>query len=135
MLRRQVNKPLSIRPKRTVVRFPITVYAKSGRNVNSISENQTETDNFKKWFGDWQNDPAKASKVVNEDGTPKVVYHGTNAELKGGAEYLKQVVQIQKKHHLPESAAFLPVTARIRRRTGPAYRGPHGRRRRARAGR
>ena len=44
---------------------------KSGRNVNSLSE-QTETENFKKWFGDWQNDPAKASKVVNEDGTPKV---------------------------------------------------------------
>ncbi len=28
LLRRQVNKPLSIRPKRTVVRLPITVYAK-----------------------------------------------------------------------------------------------------------
>lgn len=55
---------------------------KSSRNVNSVSENQTETENFKRWFGDWENDPAKASKVVNEDGTPKVVYHGTNAELK-----------------------------------------------------
>lgn len=44
---------------------------KSSRNVNSLSD-QTETENFKKWFGDWQNDPAKASKVVNEDGTPKV---------------------------------------------------------------
>lgn len=54
---------------------------KSSRNVNSISENQTETENFKKWFGDWQNDPAKASKVVNADGTPKVMYHGTNAEF------------------------------------------------------
>lgn len=51
---------------------------KSSRNVNSVSENQTETENFKKWFGDWQNDPAKASKVVNADGTPKVVYHGTS---------------------------------------------------------
>ena len=49
-------------------------------NVNSLSD-QTETDSFKKWFGDWQNDPAHASKVVNEDGTPKVVYHGTNAEF------------------------------------------------------
>lgn len=44
---------------------------KSSRNVNSLSD-QTETENFKKWFGDWQNDPARASKVVNEDGTPKV---------------------------------------------------------------
>lgn len=49
-------------------------------NVNSLSD-QTETDSFKKWFGDWQNDPEHASKVVNQDGTPKVVYHGTNAEF------------------------------------------------------
>lgn len=36
-----------------------------------ISEN-TLSQQFKRWFGDWQNDPARASKVVNEDGTPKV---------------------------------------------------------------
>ena len=36
---------------------------KSARNVNSISENQTETESFKKWFGDWQNDPAKNSNI------------------------------------------------------------------------
>lgn len=41
-----------------------------------ISEN-TQSQQFKRWFGDWQNDPAKASKVVNADGTPKVVYHQT----------------------------------------------------------
>ena len=41
----------------------------------------TESQQFKQWFGDWQNDPAHASKVVNEDGTPKVMYHGTS---KGG---------------------------------------------------
>lgn len=40
---------------------------------------QTETEAFKDWFGDWQNHPESASKVVNADGTPKVVYHGTNA--------------------------------------------------------
>lgn len=44
------------------------------------SRNQTETDSFKKWFGDWQNDPEHASKVVNEDGTPLVMYHGTRTE-------------------------------------------------------
>ena len=41
-----------------------------------ISEN-TQSQQFKRWFGDWQNDPAGASKVVNADGTPKVVYHQT----------------------------------------------------------
>ena len=42
------------------------------------TKDQIYTDNFKEWFGDWQNDPENASKVVNEDGTPKVVYHGTD---------------------------------------------------------
>ena len=39
--------------------------------------NVTESQQFKRWFGDWQNHPEKASKVVNEDGTPKLVYHQT----------------------------------------------------------
>ena len=44
-------------------------------------KNATYSQQFKRWFGDWENNPKKASKVVNEDGTPKVVYHGTD---KGG---------------------------------------------------
>lgn len=95
-------------------------------------------------------DSEQAKLVSNENptGNPDIRYSSRNSgesrvdrlvrkneELKAEGEYLKQVVQIQKKHHLPESAAFLPVTAPIRGRTGPAYRGPHGRRRRARAGR
>ena len=34
-------------------------------------------ENFKNWFGDWENDPDEASKVVDESGRPKVVLHGT----------------------------------------------------------
>ena len=30
------------------------------------------------WFGDWENDPTNASKVVDENGEPMVVYHGTS---------------------------------------------------------
>lgn len=45
------------------------------------ARNQTESKEFKRWFGDWQNDPANASKVVNEDGTPKVLYHQTSADF------------------------------------------------------
>jgi hypothetical protein len=37
---------------------------------------QVRTTNFKNWFGDWENDPANASKVVDENGEPLVVYHG-----------------------------------------------------------
>ena len=54
-------------------------------NLDTVENNtdnvQIKSDNFKNWFGDWENNPSKASKVVNEDGTPKVVYHGTD---KGG---------------------------------------------------
>ncbi len=38
---------------------------------------EVRTDNFKKWFGDWEGDPENASKVVDENGEPKVVLHGT----------------------------------------------------------
>ena len=72
------------------VRFPVQLQQSIASNsivhrfsekVNmKISEN-TQSQQFKRWFGDWQNDPANASKVVNADGTPKVMYHGTNAEF------------------------------------------------------
>jgi hypothetical protein len=32
---------------------------------------------FKQWFGDWEGAPAAASKVVDSEGRPQVVYHGT----------------------------------------------------------
>lgn len=37
---------------------------------------QVRTPAFKAWFGDWENDPANASKVVDENGEPRVVWHG-----------------------------------------------------------
>ena len=43
---------------------------------------QVRTPAFKEWFGDWENDPVNASKVVNEKtGEPLVVYHGTDADF------------------------------------------------------
>ena len=33
---------------------------------------------FKSWFGDWENSPENSSKVVDENGEPLVVYHGSN---------------------------------------------------------
>lgn len=38
---------------------------------------QVRTAAFHDWFGDWQHDPAHASRVVDENGEPRVVYHGT----------------------------------------------------------
>lgn len=39
---------------------------------------QVRTKEFKDWFGDWQNDPENASKVIDENGEPRIVYHGSN---------------------------------------------------------
>lgn len=38
---------------------------------------QVYSDNFLDWFGDWINDPTNASKVVDYNGEPIVVYHGS----------------------------------------------------------
>lgn len=51
------------------------------------------TPEFKEWFGDWENYPETASKVVDENGEPLVVYHGSEYEFnifdksKVGANY------------------------------------------------
>lgn len=54
---------------------------KDVRFSKEINTAQTETEAFKNWFGDWQNDPVHASKVVNEDGTPKIMYRGDPNEI------------------------------------------------------
>lgn len=40
-------------------------------------DNDPETSAFKNWFGDYENDPENASKVVDSEGKPLQVYHGT----------------------------------------------------------
>lgn len=49
-----------------------TIYD-NGANVNRKFLKQTETRQFKKWFG--------KSKVVDADGNPMTVYHGTNEDF------------------------------------------------------
>lgn len=39
---------------------------------------QVRTPSFKKWFGDWENTPESASKVLDENGEPRILYHGTD---------------------------------------------------------
>lgn len=53
---------------------------KPGGPVSNLTERQyaqVRTKAFKDWFGDWENDPANASKVVDENGEPLVVYHSS----------------------------------------------------------
>ena len=52
--------------------------APNGQPTNLTEEQwlMVRTKSFKEWFGDWENDPENASKVVDENGEPKVVFHG-----------------------------------------------------------
>ena len=50
-------------------------------NLNEQQWLQVRTKAFKNWFGDWENDPKNASKVVDENGEPLVVYHGSKSIL------------------------------------------------------
>lgn len=50
-------------------------------NLNERQYAQVRTKAFKDWFGDWENDPKNASKVVDENGEPLVVYHNSNADI------------------------------------------------------
>lgn len=57
--------------------------APNGKPSNLTPEQyaQVRTKEFKAWFGDWENDPKNASKVVDENGEPMVVYHGTTKPI------------------------------------------------------
>lgn len=59
-------------------RKPGWMKAPNGRPTNLAERQwvQVRTPAFKAWFGDWEGDPANASKVVDENGEPLVVYHG-----------------------------------------------------------
>ena len=68
------------------VRFPVRIQKAIASNpiirsfdekVNRKISDVTQSLQFKRWFGDWQNHPETvAPELLNADGTPKVVYHG-----------------------------------------------------------
>jgi len=74
--------PPSLYSKSVDVRFPEgkILLAPNGKPSNLTPEQYrlVRTPKFKAWFGDWQNSPETASKVVDKNGEPMVVYHGTN---------------------------------------------------------
>lgn len=53
--------------------------APNGKDTNLTEEQwvTVRTDAFKNWFGDWEGNPAEASKIVDKNGEPKPIYHGT----------------------------------------------------------
>lgn len=58
-----------------------TIIRRFDEKINMSVDDVTKSLQFAEWFGDWQNHPDKSSKVVNADGTPKVMYHGTNEDF------------------------------------------------------
>ena len=48
-----------------------------GKKLNESKEGIIYSKEFKDWFGDWENDPEHSSKVVDKDGKPLAVYHGS----------------------------------------------------------
>lgn len=69
--------------KKEAVAADTFMKAPNGKDTN-LTEDQwlsVRTAAFKNWFGDWEHDPQNASKVVDENGEPRVVYHGSGAKF------------------------------------------------------
>lgn len=75
--------------------------APNGRPTNLSPRQfvQVRTPEFKEWFGDWENDLENASKVVDENGEPLVVYHGSRT-LKRFSEF-----SLRRTPDMPEQLA------------------------------
>jgi len=50
-------------------------------NLSPELQAMVRTPEFKEWFGDWENDAESASKIVDENGEPKLVYFGGPAGI------------------------------------------------------
>lgn len=78
-----------VREEMEVIKATALVDGKLGLAPNGKKSKLTEdqwalvrTRRFKEYFGDWENDPENASKVIDpETGEPMVVYHGTPNEF------------------------------------------------------
>jgi hypothetical protein len=57
--------------------------APNGRpsNLTPNLYNVVRSPEFKAWFGDWENSPESASKVLDENGEPLVCYHGSKSKF------------------------------------------------------
>ena len=66
--------------KKRAIADGIFMKAPNGNPTNLTERQwlQVRTKEFKNWFGDWINNPNNASKVVDENGEPLVVYHGSD---------------------------------------------------------
>ena len=82
--------------------------APNGKSTNLTERQwlQVRTKAFKDWFGDWENESANASKVVDENGEPLVVYHGTQS-LEKFSEFNKDTA-IYTTNELLTAISYVP---------------------------
>ena len=101
-------------------------------NLNNQQWEQVRTPEFKSWFGDWENNPENASKVVDENGEPLVVSHFTDQKFdvfkykEGGFHFgdasLKDDLEIAKGKKLPiELKVFLNIKSPLRIEDSPRF--------------
>jgi hypothetical protein len=64
---------LGITPQELAQRYGLRVTAQEVGGAQTLDQASVESPEFKRWFGD--------SKVVDADGNPRVVYHGTRADF------------------------------------------------------
>ncbi|MFD1244867.1 ADP-ribosyltransferase-containing protein [Paralysiella testudinis] len=111
-----------------------TAKAAGQTELTYLQWQQVRTPEFKAWFGDWENDPANASKVINQNtGEPLVMYHtsgwnplaeqpgkavfrqGTNGGLSGDGIYFSEYPLGQFGSHVTE--VFLNIRNPLNRET------------------
>ena len=84
MIQQQIAEPTSVENVRAQLQGTDQwMKAPNGQPTNLTEQQwlQVRTPEFKQWFGDWENSPETASKVVDENGEPQVVYHGTSSQF------------------------------------------------------
>jgi hypothetical protein len=87
-------------------------------NLNATQYKLVRTPAFKNWFGNWENDPANASKVVDENGEPLIVYHGTNSNFDDFSE------EAERKGYSRNGFFFTPNAIQAESYTFQAYSNP-----------
>lgn len=50
-------------------------------NLTPFQHAQVRTAEFKKWFGDWENNPEDASQMLDENGEPRMFHHGSKNQF------------------------------------------------------
>lgn len=82
---------------------------------------QVRTESFKKWFGDRENNPSQASKIVDKNGEPLVMWHWTIAnfnEFKHQAsKNFKSIWNTSWRFYFAESKNFVRQYTSLKRKT------------------